>query len=261
MRREIYFPEASNQDIIDALFANSFVFLRSFVDPEILVEIRAALPTEGSPEDEKLISFVGDNNLANRVFGPQHRQLLEDIAADFTAERIRPLGTSIRRMRAPATLSNLANKSTSLAPHMDGAFTGMDFMINFWIPLDDCGTHSPSLSVFDMNFDEVSEFLGCGKAISSAEVKGGMDTSRFRPGIRDIFTGVKGRATDRFRRDFQDRIWHPPFQAGDCMLMTNWTIHETYQTPWMTKPRDSMEMRFRIGESLAAMLKAHGLPA
>lgn len=257
MRCEISFPGSSNQEIVEALFANSFVLLKSFVDRETLAEMRELLPAEGSSEDAMLIAKVGNRNLDDWVFGSRHRELLADIAAGFPVVRIG--GMCIRRMRAPS--APMATKSNPIAPHIDGIFTGMGFVANFWIPLQDCGQDAPSLSVFDLSFDEVCEFLGCDKDLATDRAPGGIDTSHFRPEIHQIFTGVKGDATDQFRRDFRDRIWHPPFQAGDCMLITNWTIHETYSAAGMTKPRDAMELRFRIGESLATMLEAHNLPA
>jgi hypothetical protein len=97
-------------------------------------------------------------------------------------------------------------------------------VLNVWVPLDPCGTTSPSLEVVVTASRRLLDVSG--------DPFDTIPVERVRLD-EDAVLAAHGR----------QYLWHPPLGPGDALVFSGTTIHRTYVTPNMTQPRMSVEVR------------------
>lgn len=122
--------------------------------------------------------------------------------------------------------------------HQDGSYFTREPKehngLTAWIPLNDCGRHSPGLEVHPFKTTEV---IGPPKGAT----------------LPNMFADA-----DEVLERYGDRLWAPEFEVGDCLLFDNFTIHRTHITPGMTKQRQSAELRLFPASHVPAYTRLHG---
>jgi hypothetical protein len=83
--------------------------------------------------------------------------------------------------------------------------------------------------------------------------------THFRPAMKALCNDRDPAVIAEMRERFGDRIRTPSLEAGDAMMLSNWTLHFTHATPSMTKRRENLELRFRSSASLDDILCDHGI--
>lgn len=108
--------------------------------------------------------------------------------------------------------------------HQDASFLGdYTLILNFWIPLVPCGVIAPGLEV-----------------ISGTHPGSILQRPNGRPTEYEHIEIPEDRILTQFG---SDSFWHPKLNLGDVFVFSNFTIHRTYETDRMTKPRISFELR------------------
>jgi len=126
------------------------------------------------------------------------------------------------------------NWQQPLELHLDSQFHGFQFTVNFWVPFQDCGEHSPGLQLVPTSYRDARRHSG--------------------------FTGEKFRDDEWFRGYFHEEALSPKaveavygpncflrpiMHPGDVIVSSNWIIHGTYRIPEMDQGRTSAEIRFK----------------
>jgi hypothetical protein len=96
-------------------------------------------------------------------------------------------------------------------------------LFNLWIPLTSCGVDAPGLEVVTAGLDNELETFSD-------------EDSQYAAAKKQI------RESDVLA-SFADQIWHPAMEPGDVLVFLGTTIHRSYVTPEMNKPRTSIELR------------------
>jgi hypothetical protein len=103
--------------------------------------------------------------------------------------------------------------------HQDGAFLGDRIKaMNVWLALSDCGREAPGMDVVPRRFDEIVETGSPGARF---------DWSVSPAVVSDL---IGGKVPLR-----------PEFRAGDMLLFDQMFLHQTAQSPEMTKDRYAVE--------------------
>ncbi len=112
--------------------------------------------------------------------------------------------------------------------HQDISPIGPDVPISCWVPLNACGADAPGL-----------------KLVAHAM------SDRMTPSTRsDSHHPGAEIDEDDVLREFGRYLWHPELGPGDVVVFNNLTIHRSFLTEGMAKPRYSIE--FRVLSSGAA---------
>ena len=115
--------------------------------------------------------------------------------------------------------------------HIDAQFHDpARFAINFWIPLTDCGTDAPGLQVLLMDIPAVQNYV--------YETTGGSGRLTGEELYNLNFDSLVSRYP-------ADRVFRPQMEIGDVLVFHNWTVHATWNTESMVRPRIGAELRFR----------------
>ncbi len=97
-------------------------------------------------------------------------------------------------------------------------------LLNIWIPLVKCGVAAPGLEVV----------VAQGRDLLTVAGRPDHDIPVERARIdEDLILRIFG----------ADALWRPGFNPGDALVFAGTTIHRTYVTPRMTRPRLSVELR------------------
>ncbi len=97
-------------------------------------------------------------------------------------------------------------------------------LLNVWIPLAECGVHAPGLEVVVTDRRDLLAVAGLPDHAVPVE--------RARIGERLVLEMFGSSA-----------LWRPNLNLGDALVFAGTTIHRSYVTPQMTKPRLSVELR------------------
>jgi len=142
---------------------------------------------------------------------------------------------------------------TSLRPlifHIDTAYHAPydKFAINFWIPLQECGVHSPGMQVVPIGYATIRRLVNFNSEIGFSELA----TNPSRWSMKNVWEQILKGSPDAI-------VWRPVFHPGDVLMMTSWIPHASYTTEKMTLSRRSIEIRYH-GETLDPLpLKANSL--
>lgn len=113
--------------------------------------------------------------------------------------------------------------------HQEGPFMDTDLgALNCWIPLTDCGVHSPGLEVLPQKSRQaLATRLDLGEVTASAK---GYDKVEIPEHIiQEHFAHTPP--------------WRPLLQVGDALLFDHWCVHRTAWTTAMNETRYSAEIR------------------
>ncbi len=111
--------------------------------------------------------------------------------------------------------------------HQDAYFLGLGVgaVVNFWIPLVDCGSDAPGLELIPKRLDHLFKIYSPG----TEEVS--YDSAAIPETVIQTHLG----STDTLC---------PIMKIGDAIAFLSTTLHRTFETPGMTRPRINIEMRF-----------------
>lgn len=98
-------------------------------------------------------------------------------------------------------------------------------LINTWIPLTPCGTTAPGLEVVVTSRRRLLDVSG--------DPADAIPVERARLDEDAVLAAYGTRS-----------LWHPALKPGDALVFAGTTIHRSFVTPVMTKPRMSIELRF-----------------
>jgi hypothetical protein len=111
--------------------------------------------------------------------------------------------------------------------HMDAQFhTPQQFGLNFWTPLVPCGADAPGLQVVMCELPEILDFVRFDRSDGSF-------SEQQVAKINDDALACFG----------AERLFVPVMNLGDVLLIHSWTMHGTYISPGMSRPRISCELR------------------
>jgi ectoine hydroxylase-related dioxygenase (phytanoyl-CoA dioxygenase family) len=161
----------------------------------------------------KDVKLNGDNALAVLT-----TTILKDTATHLLARAPEPSRNSFVR-------TIFADKDGWQLPFHQDQMLLQRPLLNVWIALTPCGTEAPGLElvVTDKSnllatfADDRKEFSAAQKQIAESEV-----IKTFGP----------------------ESLWHPIMAPGDALIFRGTTIHRTFVTSAMDKPRISIELRF-----------------
>lgn len=143
--------------------------------------------------------------------------------------------TNCRRID-PLEKSNAAMWDAPIHYHVDAQyFPDHYFSVNFWTPLTPCGRHAPGLQVVISPVEETKRYM---KYNPEGYPKIATDfayTHKF-----DREANLEARILDFFG---EESFFAPEFEVGDILVISNYTLHRTFQHPDMTEQRLSLEVR------------------
>lgn len=177
----------------------------------------------------------------NRVSGfeiatnvPLFRSLLSQV---FEGQHWREESVTARRIVVDN--STIAHGQEPLRFHLDAWFHGFQFVVNFWIPFQDCGVDAPCLQFVPVDYLSARKYSGfTGDKIDDS------------PRANFAFFDQDALLPDRLAARFGTKCFFKPvMKKGDVILSSNWTIHGSYRTSEMNKDRSSVEVRF-VGDKL-----------
>jgi hypothetical protein len=126
--------------------------------------------------------------------------------------------------------------------HTDAQYDGfLRDGITVWITLNDCGEDRPSLSCVDASDEAVRKYMLAAAKAHGVNIEPGGD-------IRQAFESqLKAQMVPTVYADCMklanlrnhfghSNILNVKARAGDCMVMSNWTLHATYIPPVMRYP-------------------------
>ncbi len=239
--RAISFDLASPAAIRNELYFHGCALLRGFADPGKLGPLIADVERLGYDRSSlvyhRQMIEAGLPAFHEYFFTPKHYALMASLGGSTVTD------STVARSMQPREGGGWSSK---FFPHIDGFFRCANSVVNFWVALDPCGLDAPSLAVIPVPPDEVAEFVGANVAerCDPAERYG-----TFRPGMAEMAEQGLGDAMAEYQLRFAPKLWAPTYQAGDCMLFTTWTLHQTHVTPAMVMGRRNLELRFDTGVS------------
>ena len=129
-------------------------------------------------------------------------------------------GNSLLRRQIPAI-------QEPIPFHQDAYFLGLGVgtVVNFWIPLIDCGIDAPGLELVPKRLEHVFKISG------PEPEENPYDSVAIPEAVIQSHLGT----TDTLC---------PVLKLGDAIAFLSTTLHRTFVTPGMTRPRISIEMRF-----------------
>ena len=256
---ELDFATTDPKVIADAYLRNGCVLLRNFTDPKRIGPIRDVTrklydELEAPHVFEQDMLSRNNPSLSSYLFTDRHRDLLNVIFSTYSYD-VSLGGTHSRRVSPPDASEGWM---PPLGFHIDAEFHGFEFTVNFWAPFQHCGDDSPGLATVAAPFLEVLDYLNFDGQPESNRGNGEWALHQFAPILKKCLYKDPN-ANEEMQAHFGDRVWKPVFEAGDAMLISNWTLHGTYATGDMKKSRESVELRFKGPAMLNDILATHGL--
>lgn len=116
-------------------------------------------------------------------------------------------------------------KPTSTVPFHQDTKAFSRRCMNVWVPLSPAGREAPGLELLPVLVD----------GLVAARGQGGSRYAQLRLEITEADLQASYPKTD---------LWHPEMKPGDVLFFLGTTVHRSYVTSAMTKPRRSLELRF-----------------
>lgn len=207
-----------------AFLANGCAVVRQVVAPALLTDIRAAVERAyvGNSDVHIYDRHIQEHS-AGRLSGfevannPLLKGFLDRV---YAGQRYWPYSVTGRRIQG---VGQNIQWQEPLDLHIDAQFHRPQFTVNFWVPLQDCGTDCPTLQVVPVDYRQTRQYVGYeGRPLATDPI----DLNA----VRDTFG--------------PDCLLRPAMKIGDVVVASNWVIHGSYRGPAMTQGRVSIEVRF-----------------
>ena len=257
---EADFQAVKTADIVAAFLKRSCIVLRNFVDPAALaraydITLKAYDRVDAYHIQPDHLGQLGLPMYSDVLFCGRHFDLLREVFGEHDYEvSAQTASRRVGRARVPP------HWLPPLGPHLDAFVHQPRFTVNFWIPFQECGIDAPGLGVIQAPFAEVLAFTGYRDGATVWDDPAPMGNYMwFRPEMKALHRDHDPAAIAEMRKRFAGRFWTPAFKPGDAMMLSNWSLHQTYATPAMTKTRENLELRFWSDVLLEDVLHEHGI--
>lgn len=127
--------------------------------------------------------------------------------------------------------------------HQDSAVMGLHevTILNFWFPLDPCGSEAPSVEFVPWNLQGIlphgDDSQTAGQLYANLEIS--------EAAVGAVFN--------------LSNTWAPVLAPGDVLMLTSKVIHRTFTRPGMTKLRRNFEVRFTSTPSFPERFSSQAL--
>lgn len=237
-----YTPGITEREFKQKLVANGFVVLLNAIPVSEIDAMRATLIStyEKAEKDDSLNDVEKQNirssHISEKVFkqfnpGKSLFDVFNNKLCDlgkyfFSGKFYINEATHTRRVKPPQLL-DLKYYQSPIGIHIDAMYhPPIEFVINFWTPLEDSGLDKPTLRAFLSSLDHTFSLM-------QFDVR----TLKFNP---VIYEQVQ-QGTAPFLQDLAS--YYFVVNKGDIVAISNWTFHAGYANENMKYPRWSMELR------------------
>jgi ectoine hydroxylase-related dioxygenase (phytanoyl-CoA dioxygenase family) len=218
--RPVFSPLDNFNDMRAALFSRSAFLVKNAMSKSMLEELARRAENAYRVWDHKTLTGRAQNLYDNgHIPISELGEFCKGYAGRLISECFRSKVSDMQLRRVGSVLKKVAfhqDEYFGLVTHkaLGLPTDNMPLSVTIWMPLVDCGVDAPGLSVV----------TGSREPIVMGQPREGWPLYIWR------------------RYGFNS-VWSPQMNAGDLLVFTSRTIHGSYITKRMTKPRYSIEIR------------------